>query len=83
MGSKWFRTGKLVEALVKNNLVSSISKGHQWVTRAEQSKKIRPYKMPTPSGNAQRKFRQEDIDGIIKAFSVDGKGYWIPRPIKK
>ena len=40
MSIKWFRTGKLVEALVKNHLVTSINKGHQWVTRAEQAKKI-------------------------------------------
>ena len=83
MSIKWFRTGKLVEALVENGLVSSIAKGHQWVTKAEQARKIRPYKMPTASGNAQRKFRQEDIDAIIKAFSVNGSGYWIPKPIKK
>jgi hypothetical protein len=82
MSIKWFRTGKLVEALVKNHLVTSINKGHQWVTRAEQAKKISPYKMPTATGTAQRRFRQEDIDDIIKAFSVGGVGYWIPKPIK-
>ena len=82
MSSKWFRTGKLVEALVANQIVTSVSKGHQWVTRAEQAGKIQPFKMPTASGTSQRRFRQEDIDAIIKAFSVGGVGYWMPRPIK-
>ncbi len=83
MSTTWFRTGKLVEALIKYHIVTSISKGHQWVTRAEQARKIRPFKRPTATGTAQRCFRQEDIDAIIKAFSVDGPGYWIPKPIKK
>ena len=82
MSSKWFRTGKLVEALVANEIVTSISKGHQWVTRAEKSGKIHPYKIPTASGTFQRKFRQQDVDEIIKAFSVGGIGYWEPQPIK-
>lgn len=82
MSIKWFRTGKLAEALVANEIVTSISKGHQWVTRAEQAGKIKPYKIPTASGTFQRKFRQEDINGIVKAFSVNGIGYWKPKPIK-
>ena len=82
MSIKWFRTGKLVKALIKNKIVTSVPKGHQWVTRAEQAQRISPFKMPTASGSSQRRFRQEDIDGIINAFSVGGIGYWKPSSIK-
>lgn len=80
----WYPTRYLIDALIFHKILSGDTarvKGQQFLSRAEKAGKLIPHKMPTYSGRTKRMFREKDIEQVVAAFSVGGKGYWKAEPV--